>query len=274
MANAQFSILRIIVILIFVIPILLIATVYYSQDALLFYKVPSEMAIIRYNKHHYPNSEQFLKTPDGINLHGWFVKDKSTKKTPLVFYFGGNASNVEFIVSDKKYIPGIAACTFNYRGYGLSEGEPSEKKIVEDALLIYNTYKNHPNIDSNNITIIGRSLGTGVAIQLASKVKASKLILVSPYDSMINTAYDHYPFLPVKWILKNTFESNKYVGQLTQKTMIIYGDQDTVVSPERTLSLIKAFKNKPKVVVFKGRHHNNVFDDEQYWPSINDFILN
>ncbi|MCO4780789.1 MAG: alpha/beta hydrolase [Candidatus Cloacimonetes bacterium] len=273
MTHIQQSMLRITLTLLVLVPVIFIAIVYFLQDLLLFHKIPSEPGIIRYNLNHYPNSEKTLTTPDGVKLHGWFVQDPSPKKHPLVFYFGGNASNVEFIVADKKYIPGISACTFNYRGYGLSEGKPSEKKIVEDALLIYNSYKDNPNIDQNNIVIMGRSLGTGVAIQLAAKVDAAKLILVSPYDSMINTAYDHYPFLPIQMMLKNPFKSEDFIDKVKQKTLIIYGDQDQVVRPERTLALIKKFKVKPKVEVFQGRVHNDVFSDPNYWPVINDFIL-
>lgn len=273
MTSTQQSILRVTLTLIILVPVLTIGIVYLLQDLLLFHKIPSEPGIIRNNLHHYPGSEKFLKTSDGIKLHGWFVQDKTTSKHPLVFYFGGNASNVEFIVSDKKFIPGISACTFNYRGYGLSEGEPSEKAIVEDALLIYNTYKDHPNVDPDNIIIMGRSLGTGVAIQLATKVKAAKLILVSPYDSMINAAYDHYPYLPIKMMLKNPFKSEDFIDLVKQKVLIIYGDKDQIVKPERTLALIKKFNTKPKIEVFKGRVHNDVFSDPKYWPTINEFIL-
>lgn len=274
MSDIQQSLLRITLTLLILSPIIVLSSVYFFQDYLLFYKVASEPGIIRYNQHHYPNSEQFLMTPDGVKLHGWFVKDKAPNKRPLVFYFGGNASNVEFIVGDKKFIPGISACTFNYRGYGLSEGEPSEAKIVKDALFIYNSFKNDPSIDQNNITIIGRSLGTGVAIQLAAQVDAAKLILVSPYDSMINTAFDHYPFLPTKLLLKHPFKSVDFAKNIKQKVLIIYGDKDKIVSPKRSLALVQAFLTPPKVVVFKDRVHNDVFSDPKYWPTINDFILN
>ncbi len=114
-----------------------------------------------------------------------------------MIYFGGNGEEVSWLVPEFSRVPDWAALLVNYRGYGLSEGQPSETKLYRDALALYDRATRRPDIDSGRVIVMGRSLGTGVATYLASQRPVAGVVLISPYDSLVQVAREAYPFLPV-----------------------------------------------------------------------------
>ncbi|PLY06230.1 MAG: alpha/beta hydrolase [Arcobacter sp.] len=204
---------------------------------------------------------------DSIKLQGW-VLNKGKEKA--LIYYGGNAENIEQnIDSFLKDFPGRTIYLINYRGYGRSEGLPTEKDLFNDALKIYaNIQKNH-----KSISLIGKSLGSGIASYVASKKNIEKLVLITPYDSILNVAKEAYPFLPVSFLLKDKYESIKYIPQIKTKSMIIYGGKDTIINPKRTENLIKQFKKgQVKTVLISKAGHNNISLFEEYNYSLRDFF--
>src|SRR5882672_4713015 len=150
--------------------------------------------------------EVTVAAADGVKLRGWLVKGKGAP-APLVIYFGGNAEEVSWLVDLADQFAGWSLLLVNYRGYGESKGKPGEKELLEDALVIHDYANRRPEVNSGRIVAMGRSLGSGVAVHLAAHRSLRGVILVSPYDSMVEVAKRHYPFLPVSLMLRHRFDS-------------------------------------------------------------------
>lgn len=155
-----------------------------------------------------------------------------------LIYFGGNAEDVAHsLASFEKAFPNHAIYMLHYRGYSGSTGEPSENALHEDAQKLYDMVKTK----HNKIWVIGRSLGSGVAIHLAALHEVSKLILITPYDSILNLAKQQFPYFPVSLILSDRFESWKYAPQVKAPTVILAADGDQVIPSGNTKILFAAF---------------------------------
>jgi len=194
--------------LLFVVAVAIVAAMYLKQDELIFYPQPLDAAGVEVLERSLARSERFeLRTEQGVHLRGWLLRSSGPAPTPLVIYFGGNAEEVSWVLPDLARLTGYPALVVNYRGYGGSEGRPSESALSHDAVALYDHMVARPDIDSHRVVAMGRSLGTGVATYLASQRPLAGVVLVSPYDSLISIAKSAYPFLPVRLLLRHRFES-------------------------------------------------------------------
>lgn len=187
-----------------------------------------------------------------------------------IIYFGGNADAVEDnITSFDQAFPGHTVYLANYRGYGGSSGSPSEQALCDDALAIYDAISTQ----YQSISVIGRSLGSGVAVYLATQRKIDKLVLVTPYDSVKNVAQSHYPIFPVNWLLKDRFDSLSRAPQLTQPVLILLAEQDNTVPRKHSEALIKAINPElTQVEVIAGSDHGSISSRSQYLNSLSQFF--
>ena len=254
------NILKKIIFILLSIYILLALLLYIKQRSILY--IPSSPVKTSFQKVYFDNNGVKIKM---------FVANP--KKEDAIIYFGGNAENVAYSVNDfEKVFPNQTLYFVNYRGYGGSSGEPTEDGIYSDALVIYDTIKK----EHKNINIIGRSLGSAVATYLASKRKIDRLVLVTPFDSMLSVAQEKFPFFPIKILLKDTYNSIDRVPKITaQKTLILRAGADEVVTAIHTQNLSDSFK--PLAVdtkYFHGKGHNNIHQEERYYNEIKKFIQN
>jgi pimeloyl-ACP methyl ester carboxylesterase len=182
--------------------------------------------------------------------------------TDAVIYFGGNGEDVT------RSAPGLADAfpqhalyLLHYRGYGGSSGRPSEDAIVGDALALFDAaHRAHP-----NVVVIGRSLGSGVAIRVASLRPAARLVLVTPYDSIAEIAAARFAFFPVRWLLLDKFESWRYAPAVTAPTLLLAADHDEVVPRASTELLLSRFKpGVASMSVLAGTDHNSISDHRDY----------
>jgi hypothetical protein len=155
-----------------------------------------------------------------------------------------------------------------YRSYGGNPGEVTEANLYRDALNLYDQTRNH----HVRVSVMGRSLGTGVATQLASQRKVDKLLLVTPYDSMINIAQTQYPVFPASWILKDRYESWRRAPKIDSDVLIMIAGNDEIIPLRNTMNLVSHFKQKPRVIVFQGEGHNSISDSSEYDRAIAGFI--
>jgi uncharacterized protein len=155
---------------------------------------PEIKARFNHNEYHFENS--------GIRLSGWFFKDRIGPNTPLIVYYGGNAEDIFINFHELGKFNTGAFLFMNHRGYGDSGGSPSEKALFADALAVFDHVLETEGIDPQNVVLMGRSLGSGVAVHVASHRRVAGVILVTPFDSLTHVARIHYPFLPVKWLLR------------------------------------------------------------------------
>ena len=187
-----------------------------------------------------------------------------------LLYFGGNAEIVSQTAFDfSKDYPNHTIYFVEYRGYGNSSGKPSQDALYADAEFIFDQLsKRH-----EHITVLGRSMGTGVATHLATHRAFDKLVLVTPYDSVLNLAQSSYPIFPIALLLKDHHDSINRVAQITIPTLIFTAEFDTTIPEPHTSALIEAYpKEKLTVVHIKNVDHNSVLDHPQYHQSLQKFL--
>lgn len=177
-------------------------------------------------------------------------------------YFGGNAEDVsQSLPLLTKAFPDFAIYLMNYRGFGGSAGKPSEVSIISDAETLFNiVHHNH-----KKVLLMGRSLGSGVAIQIASKHAVAGLVLVTPYDSIQALAAQQFKYVPVSLLLQDKFESWKYAPQVRSPTLLLAAEHDEVIPIERTSNLLSHFANG--IAVLKSvpnTGHNDIASSPEY----------
>jgi len=181
-----------------------------------------------------------------------------------IVYFGGNAEDVSAnLPSFAQAFPGHSIYLLHYRGYGGSSGSPSEAALQSDALALFD----HVGKTHAEVTVVGRSLGSGVAVWVASQRPVSRLILVTPYNSIQELAAQRFPWFPISWLLVDKFESWKYAPQVTAPTLLIAAGQDEVIPAASTDKLYAQFKKGTAALkVLPGTSHNTVSQHPQYLP--------
>lgn len=192
-------------------------------------------------------------------------------KNNAIMYFGGNGESVIWNASDFiKIFPNHTVYLVNYRGYGGSTGIPTEQSLYSDAQHIYDQIVNQ----HQEISVFGRSLGTGIATFLASQRQIHKMILVTPYDSVEHIAQDRYPVYPISLLLKDKFNSSHRIKNIKSDTLIITAEYDVEIPSKYSDLLIQAFPSSQVTVkTIKGAGHNNLSQRESYYQLLKQFIL-
>ena len=181
-----------------------------------------------------------------------------------VVYFGGNAEDVTLGIAElAKAFPEHALYLLQYRGYGQSGGKPTEAALVADGLALFDlAQREHAAVE-----VVGRSLGTGVAMQVASARPVARLVLVTPYDSLLAVAQSRFPFLPVSWLLLDRFESSQHAPRVTAPTHVIAAERDEVIPRASTERLLARFApGIATLTVIANADHNSVSEQPEYGP--------
>lgn len=238
--------------------LLFCALLYTKQRSMLYYPTPRTSFA--------PADTLWLEN-EGQSLKVWHVKSGSRK---ALLYFGGNAEDVGLSVAELiKIFPGYTLYIPHYRGYGGSTGSASEEALYSDAEALYLEAAKA----CDSIVVMGRSLGTGVAVYLASKKKVSRLILVTPFDSMTRLASSYYPFVPVSLLLKDRFESISRAADIDIPTLLLIAEHDEVIPRRNSDRLVSALNpDLTSVQVVTGTNHNSIETNPMYHDSIKSFI--
>jgi pimeloyl-ACP methyl ester carboxylesterase len=181
-----------------------------------------------------------------------------------VIYFGGNAEDVSrSIPTLADAFPESSLYAMNYRGYGGSTGKPSEAALIGDALVLFDRVQaEHP-----DVTVVGRSLGSGVAIHIASERPVERLVLVTPYDSLLNVAASQFRYFPLSWLMLDKFESWRYAPKVTAPTQLIAAQHDEVIPFTSTEALYKYLpRSLAKLTIIPGVSHNSIAESPEYVP--------
>lgn len=208
---------------------------------------------------------------DGVELRGWLVKGRRAPG-PLVIYFGGNAEEVSWLAEVAEKFAGWSLLLMNYRGYGESEGRPGEKALLADALAIYDYAKRRADVNPERIVAMGRSLGSGVAVYLASERPLHAVILVSPYDSLVEVGRRHYPYLPVSLILRHRFDSISHAPRMATPLLCVVATGDRVVPMSHSRALFEAWGGVKTWREIPRADHDSVAGEPEYWSAISDFL--
>jgi uncharacterized protein len=243
---------------------------YLLQDSLLFFPRPlSESARAQIARQHDYAREMILRSEDGKQLHAWHVP--AAANAPLVFYFGGNAEDVSWMIPEaKRRTPDVAWLLVNYRGYGGSEGSPSEDTITRDALQWYDHAAS--SMKPSKVAVFGRSLGSGAAVVLASQRKVDAVVLVTPFDSLVEVAKRHYPFVPVSLMLRHPFDSIARAPGITAPLLCIAAQRDDIIPSSHARKLYDAWGGEKRWIELEGAGHNSTDGIPAFWQSIEAFL--
>ena len=204
------------------------------------------------------SSEMTLDTAAGAVR----VTTREVEGPGAVVYFGGNAEDVCWSIGElEAAFPARALYLLHYRGYGGSAGGPSEDGLFADALQLFDKVRRR----HSKIIVIGRSLGSGLAVRLASMRAVEGLVLVTPYSSLTDVAARTLWFVPVRLLLRDRYESWRYAPQVKAPVTIVVAEQDEVIPRESTERLRDAFpKERMRYVVVPGAGHNAISGDPSY----------
>jgi uncharacterized protein len=204
---------------------------------------------------------------DGATLKVWELHPDARS---AIIYFGGNAEDVSVNAADFAAAnPDRAVYLVNYRGYGGSTGRPSEAALLSDATAIYDWVATR----HDRIAVVGRSLGSGVAVALAAHRPVERLVLVTPYDSIDNVAADHFPFFPVHWLLRDHYDSLRRIGEVHAPVLVLVAEHDAVVLRARSDALIAAIPaDARQTLLIRGSTHNDISSFPAFWQGLRNFV--
>lgn len=247
------------------IPLLLAAIVYLAAMAYMgihqrsfLYKIapgwiePRDHGLLRAERYE-------TRAPDGTRLFGWWIPPQDEAK-PVYLYFHGNSHGLDHRATRFRLMTadGSGLLAVSYRGYGGSEGRPSEVALHGDARHIYDDLTaRHP---AKRIVLFGESLGSGVAIELARTVPARAVILDSPYYSVLHRGQAEYPWLPVSWLLVDQFRSDMKIAEVRVPILIIHGAEDRLIPASDSEKLMKRGGGNIRRIVYSGIRHVVPYD--------------
>lgn len=239
---------------------------YFFQEKIIFHphQVPKDL------KYEYPipYQELFLNTPDGETLNAVYCPVDQPKG--LVIYFHGNAAHLY----ELGYVAGIFSdlgydlFMMDYRSYGKSSGQLSEENLHKDAELCYQWIVDNTNYKAEQISIYGRSIGSGVATRLASVTKQARLVLESPYYSVEDLGQYYTPFLPYKWLVRYPLRSGEYIKNVKSPVTILHGKKDTIVPFASGKKLSEAAPTLLEFYQIEEAGHNDMSQFEEFYLAL------
>lgn len=219
---------------------------------------------------YYPPRSASLQAPrvSTLALPGANVKvsERPRAGAKAVLYLGGNAEDVSSSLPLlEQAFPDHALYLMHYRGYAGSSGKPTERDLVADALALFDQVAaTHP-----DVVLIGRSLGTGVAVQVASQRPVAKLVLVTPYDSIEEIAARQFRYFPVRWLLQDSYRSGRYAPRITAPTLVLAAEHDEVIPGWSTQLLLSRFAPGVATMrVVRGVGHNTISGAPDYLTAL------
>ena len=224
-----------------------------------------------------------IQTADGLSLQGWFIPgdpsiSNSTNSTNETWvWFHGNGGNIGYRVDELALAHHRTAANlfiFDYRGYGDSEGTPTEEGTYLDSRAVIEYLVARSDVDEHRIVYLGHSLGAAVAVELSLTHPPAAMVLVSPFASVHEMARITLPFPPVGWLVRNHYDNLTRIRQLNLPVLVLHGDQDETVPISQGRKLYEAANQPKRFQVLEGAAHNDTYEvgGEQYWRTIDEFL--
>lgn len=252
----------------------LLTYVYFIQSSMIFYPnmpgrdlvaTPENIAL------NYQNVE--FVTADNIRLHGWFIPAENAKGT--VLFFHGNAGNISHRLESIEIFHRLELNVFiiDYRGYGKSEGNITEKGTYRDAEAAWNYLINTQGISEKQIIIFGRSLGASIASWLASKHTPAALIIESGFTSVASMGQRFYPFLPIRWLLHFKYDTIEYIKNISCPMLVAHSRNDEIIPFDEGREIFDAAPEPKQFLEMRGGHNDGfIVSGSSYVESLRSFI--
>ena len=251
--------------------LLLLIIVFFFQGSLLYH--PSIDSYVKDQVSREPTEIEKIKitTKDKIDLIGWFY-NQDLEKFKTILFFHGNAGSLENRTYKLNHFKDLNLnfLIIAWRGFNENKGKPNEIGLYEDAESAIRWLK-MKGIDEKNIILYGESLGTGVAVEIAQNKNYAGIILESPFTSMVNMGKKYYPFFPVRFLLKDKFESYKKITNISVPVLVMHGKVDKIV-PFHMGEKIYQLANKPKYSYFSEYDDHMMEYNEKLLMALKAFI--
>ncbi|HWO41974.1 MAG TPA: alpha/beta hydrolase, partial [Candidatus Eisenbacteria bacterium] len=201
-----------------------------------------------------------FSTSDGVRLHGWFI---SHAESPLVWvWFHGNAGNISHRVENIKLLHELVKIRifiFDYRGYGASEGSPSEKGTYLDGEAAVRCVIERYGVQVQQMVFFGRSLGAAIAAEMATRWRPLALILESPFVSIPEMAKTIFPYLPLRPVLRTRYDLSDKIGKVTSPVLVLHGVRDEIVPFEQGRKVFDQAPGPKRFYAIDGAGHNDTY---------------
>ena len=249
--------------------LIIVAYMYLNQRKLLY--LPSENNYLD-DQIDFNFREVFIDVEKNLKLKAWLIENDFKNKKTLVFFHGnaGNLSNRTYKLNQLSKLD-LNIIILAWRGFSGNEGEPSEQNLYNDAKKTID-WLNSRGVKNKNIILYGESLGTGIAVELSQTNQFGGIILESPFTSMTNAAKNIYPWLPVKYLLKDKYDSEKKIKNLQIPILIMHGKKDNIV-PFKMGKKLYDLANNPKFFYFTENDDHMMTFDEQLVGTIKNFLI-
>lgn len=246
---------------------LICVLLYFGQESSIFFPRPNDPQL----RQRYA-AQRFEIETASATLEGWWIENPQATTSAVVLYFGGNAEDVLYTASAASNINARAVVVANYRGYGSSTGEPGQQALYDDGLALYD-YAIKQGVSPEHVVVMGRSLGSGVASMLAGARPVHAALLITPFDSLASVAAGHYPFLPVRLLLRHPFPSTDWAARTHAPALIIAAERDFVVPAAHARKLFDAWAGEKQFHVLSQTGHNDIEMHPDYYRLINEFLV-
>ena len=248
--------------------LLLLIFIYFYQRNLLYHPLENNY---QNDKAQFNYEEVFIKVDDKIKLKSWIIEKDLKKFKTLVFFHGnaGDLSNRIYKLNELNKLE-INILIISWRGFSGNDGFPTEQNLYKDAEAAIK-WLNSKEIQSNKIILYGESLGTGVAVEIGKKNIFNSIILESPFTSMENAAKIYYPYLPVKLLLKDKYDSINKIKIIKTPILIMHGMKDDIVPFSMGKELFNK-ANNPKYSYFTSNDDHMMEFNDQIMKTIKNFI--
>lgn len=236
---------------------------YMQQEVMIFFPDP----VSAENRERYESYATSFEV-NGHSLSGWYLPGSEDE---VIVYYGGNATELSERIEDLRRLGDYSLLLVNYRGYGDSSGEPSEQAMKDDALSILDQATLRFDFNPDQVVLMGRSLGSGVAAHVAARRDTLGLVMITPYDSITAVAGDRYPIFPVSGLLRHPFRTLEDIDQVEEPTLFIKAETDTTIPHQHTDNLVSHWQSPHEVITLPGTH-GNVVSTEIFDRTVRDFI--
>ncbi len=251
--------------------LLLLAYIYATQQQQVFHPRPGNE--VTPDKAGLAYEDLRLNTPDGERLHAWWLPAQNARGSLLFLH--GNAGNIGNRLESLRIFNGLGlnVLILDYRGYGHSSGEPGEQGIYTDAMTGWRWMTEIRGLQPESILLFGRSLGSAVAAELATRVRAGGLMLESPFTSIPDMAAELYPYLPVKQLARYQFDTLSKIDAIDEPLLVVHSSEDGLVPFSHGQQLFAAASEPKSFLEIRGSHNRGYLQSgKTYTDGVGGFI--
>ncbi len=220
-----------------------------------------------------------VETDDGVRLHGWWIPARQAEARPrcgTVAFFHGNAGNIANRAPIARDLSGrgLDVLLIDYRGYGRSEGKPSEDGLYRDGAAAYAHLRDRRGVPPEELVLIGNSLGAAVALAVAESSPAAGVVITAGFRSLPSLARALYPWLPgriLEWN-NNRFDNESRIARVAMPILVGWGGQDEIVPREHGRALYAAAREPKRWHESPRASHNDLWGDGEFWAALDRFL--